>query len=154
MHTICFFFLDHSQFTGQQEKGETPSLTPLFDFYRLHRHRLEPDGSSISQKYTVESERLKIFSITSLRGCSYENSFPVVFWLSREKDIISSRSYTNYFPVWARFIMASCSVGKLWEKPLFKMGRLGYSISKRLVRLTRFKSFPLQLSGHQDIPLL
>ena len=32
--------------------------------------------------------------------------------------------------------------------------RRGYSISKRLVRLNRFKSFPLQLSGHQDIPLL
>ena len=29
--------------------------------------------------------------------------------------------------------------------------RRGYSISKRLVRLNRFKSFPLQLSGHQDI---
>ena len=32
--------------------------------------------------------------------------------------------------------------------------RRGCSISKRLVELTRFKSFPLQLSGHQDIPLL
>ena len=29
-----------------------------------------------------------------LRGCSCENSFPVVFSLTREKDIISSRSYT------------------------------------------------------------
>ena len=32
--------------------------------------------------------------------------------------------------------------------------RRGYSISKGLVKLTRFKSFPLQLPGHQDIPLL
>ena len=34
------------------------------------------------------------------------------------------------------------------------MIRRRYSISKRLVELTRFKSFPLQLSGHQDISLL
>ena len=32
--------------------------------------------------------------------------------------------------------------------------RRRYSVSKRLVKLTRFKSFSLQLSGHQDIPLL
>ena len=36
----------------------------------------------------------------------------------------------------------------------FRFFRRGYSISKRLVKPTRFKSFPLQLSGHQDIPLL
>ena len=34
------------------------------------------------------------------------------------------------------------------------MTRRGYSISKRLVELTRFESFLLQLSEHQDIPLL
>ena len=34
------------------------------------------------------------------------------------------------------------------------VSRCGYSIPKRLVNLTRFKSFPRQLSGHQDIPLL
>ena len=43
-----------------------------------------------------------------LRGCSYENSFPVVFSLNREKYIIFSRSYTKYFPTWVRFILASC----------------------------------------------
>ena len=32
--------------------------------------------------------------------------------------------------------------------------RRGYSVSKRLVKLPRFKSFSLQLSGHQDMPLL
>ena len=32
--------------------------------------------------------------------------------------------------------------------------RRGYSVSKRLVKLTRFKNFPLELSGHQDIPPL
>ena len=30
----------------------------------------------------------------------------------------------------------------------------GYSVSKSLVKLTSFKSFPLQLSGYQDISLL
>ena len=32
--------------------------------------------------------------------------------------------------------------------------RRGYSVLKRLVKLTSFKSFPLQLSGYQDISLL
>ena len=32
--------------------------------------------------------------------------------------------------------------------------RCGYIISKSFVKLTRFKSFPLQLPGHQDIALL
>ena len=35
-----------------------------------------------------------------------------------------------------------------------KVSRRRYSVLKRLVKLTRFKSFPLQLSGHQDIPPL
>ena len=34
----------------------------------------------------------------TLRGCSYENSFLVVFPLNREKDIISLRSYVEIFP--------------------------------------------------------
>ena len=57
-----------------------------------------------------------------LGGCSYGNSFPVAFSLTWEKDIISSRSYTKYFPAWARFILASCYVRKFGEKPIFKMG--------------------------------
>ena len=32
--------------------------------------------------------------------------------------------------------------------------RCGYSVSKRLVKLTRFQRFPLQVSGHQDLPAL
>ena len=36
----------------------------------------------------------------------------------------------------------------------YMLFRRGYSISRRIVKLTRFKSFPLQRSGHQDIPLL
>ena len=31
--------------------------------------------------------------------------------------------------------------------------RRGYSVSKRLVKLTRFQCFPLQLSGNQGLPL-
>ena len=38
-------------------------------------------------------------------------------------------------------------------KVVVVVARRGCSISKRLVKLTRFKSCPLQLSGHQDIPL-
>ena len=32
--------------------------------------------------------------------------------------------------------------------------RRGYSISKRLVKLTRFQDFPSQLPGYQDLPPL
>ena len=33
---VCVFFHEHSQFTGQQGKGEAISLTPLFHFHPLH----------------------------------------------------------------------------------------------------------------------
>ena len=56
-----------------------------------------------------------------LRGYSYENSFNVVFPLNQEKDMISSCSYTKYFPAWARFILTSCLEGKFLEEPIFKM---------------------------------
>ena len=32
--------------------------------------------------------------------------------------------------------------------------RRGYSVSKRLVKLTRFQDFPSQLPGYQDLPPL
>ena len=35
---VWVFFHDHSQFTGQQEKGEGISLTPLYHFHPLYRH--------------------------------------------------------------------------------------------------------------------
>ena len=48
-----------------------------------------------------------------------------------------------------------CNYDFLLNIPSAKdINRCGYSILKRSVKLTRFKSFPLQLSGHQDIPLL
>ena len=36
--SIWVFFHEHSQFTGQQGKGEAISLTPLYHFHPLHRH--------------------------------------------------------------------------------------------------------------------
>ena len=56
----------------------------------------------------ISDERLQYLTKSLLRDCSYENSFPVAFPLNREKDIISSRSYTKFFPIWARFILAGC----------------------------------------------
>ena len=48
-----------------------------------------------------------------------------------------------------------CNYDFLLNIPSAKdINRCGYSILKRSVKLTRFKSFPLQLSRHQDIPLL
>ena len=46
----------------------------------------------------------------------------VVFLLNREKDIISSRSYTKYYPARTRFILAGCQKKKYCKKPIFKMG--------------------------------
>ena len=36
--SIWVFFHDHSWFTGQQEKGEVLSITPLYHFHTLHWH--------------------------------------------------------------------------------------------------------------------
>ena len=36
--SIWVFFHEHSQFTGQQGKGEGIYLTPLYHFHLLHRH--------------------------------------------------------------------------------------------------------------------
>ena len=36
--SIWVFFQEHSQFTGQQEKGEPVSLIPLYHLHLLHRH--------------------------------------------------------------------------------------------------------------------
>ena len=49
------------------------------------------------------------------------------------------------------------SKSSTWLEPVKiapQKSRRGYSISKRLVKLTRFRSFLLQLSKHQDIRLL
>ena len=39
--SVWVFFHVHSQFTGQQAKGEAIYLTPLYHFHLLHRHYLD-----------------------------------------------------------------------------------------------------------------
>ena len=55
---FCFFiwnsFHEHSRFTGQQGKGDAISLTPLCNFYLLHRNL------DISRAITAESSPLHI----------------------------------------------------------------------------------------------
>ena len=60
----------------------------------------------------------------------------------------------NFFYI--TFMIASFMKMDLDEVTMSKFDdhRRGYSVSKRLVKLTRFKRFSLQLSGHQDIPPL
>ena len=48
--------------------------------------------------------------------------FPLICCLIKKKKIISSHSYTKYFPTWVRFMLAGCYEGKFCEKPIFKMG--------------------------------
>ena len=59
-------------------------------------------------------------SVSSLRGCSYEHSFLVVFPPNREKDI-SMHSYTKYFHAWGRFILAGYYAGQFRREPVFKI---------------------------------
>ena len=84
--------------------------------------KIESDCNSFSSfvknLFQIFSSRKEIqyfvdFREIALRGCSYENSFPVVFPLNGEKDIISLRSYAKYFPALARFILAGCQMEKL-----------------------------------------
>ena len=53
---IRVLFHEHSQFTGQQEKGEAISLIPLYRFHPLHRH------FDISRTITAESSPLHFCS--------------------------------------------------------------------------------------------
>ena len=59
---IWVFFHEHSLFTGQQRKGESIFLTPLYHFHLLHRHL------GISQAITVESSSLHIASSRNQTG--------------------------------------------------------------------------------------
>ena len=52
--SVWVFFHEHSQFTGQQGKGEGIYLTPLYRFHPLHRHL------DISRAITAESSPLHI----------------------------------------------------------------------------------------------
>ena len=49
--TICVFFYEHSRFTGQQEKWEAVSLTPIYHFQSPYRHL------DISQAITTGSSQ-------------------------------------------------------------------------------------------------
>ena len=59
---IWVLFHDHSPITGLQEKGEGISLTSLYHFHPLHRHR------DISRAITVESSPLHIDSSQTQTG--------------------------------------------------------------------------------------
>ena len=54
--SIWILFHEHSQFTGQQEKGEAISLTSLYHFHPLHRHL------DISRAITAGSSPLHLAS--------------------------------------------------------------------------------------------
>ena len=73
---------------------------------QLSERYLKRDFIHINHDY--EHHDYSCMILCPFRGCSYENSFPVVFPLNWEKDIVTSRSYTKYFPAWARFILAGC----------------------------------------------
>ena len=106
----------------------------------------------LSTKFHIVLHSLFVFWVTAInyfarfslfRGCSYENSFPVVFSLSREKNIISPRSYTKYFLAWTRFILASCYVGNFWEKPIFKMGDINLKKSDSVLLFRKYQGLIL-----------
>ena len=52
-YSIWVFFHEHSRFTGQQRKGKTAFLTPLYHFDRFHK-RLD-----ISRAITAESSLIR-----------------------------------------------------------------------------------------------
>ena len=61
--------------------------------------------------------------------------------------------YSSIARLWV-FLWWIVKEWSFWSNSWNELIRRRYRISKRLVKLTRFKHFPLQLSGHQDIPLL
>ena len=67
LFSILVFFHRYSRFTGQQGKGETISLTPVYQFYPFHRH-LE-----ISQAITAESSPLHIAASFLMKSFGSEN---------------------------------------------------------------------------------
>ena len=56
-----------------------------------------------------------------LRGCSYENSFPVAFSFNREKDYFLAFIY-EIFPHLGEIYFGELLSGKNFEKQIFKMG--------------------------------
>ena len=64
--SACFFFHEHSRFTGQQGKGEGNSLSPLYHLHTRHRHIIYI--TYISRVITAESSRLHIPSSWTRTG--------------------------------------------------------------------------------------
>ena len=66
--SIWVFFHEHSQFAGQQEKGETISFTPLFRLHPFHRHL------DITWAITTESSPQHITSSPTWTGSLWFSS--------------------------------------------------------------------------------
>ena len=80
------------------------------------------------------------------RQCTMFKRYRWKSWFKKSSNRMEGNSFTKSL---------KCNYDFLLNIPSAKdINRCGYSILKRSVKLTRFKSFPLQLSGHQDIPLL
>ena len=55
--SVWVFFHKHSRFTGQQGKGESIYLTPLYHFHPLHRHL--DISRAIMQRVHIASSRTR-----------------------------------------------------------------------------------------------
>ena len=56
---VFFPFHEHSLFPGQQEKGVTTSLIPLYHFYPLHRH-LDISRSNAAESSPLANRQTRI----------------------------------------------------------------------------------------------
>ena len=103
-------------------------------FIELFRER----GFSGQRSLRMKNQLYKICSCYVSLEC-------ILYWFENTKEPMPENQYLR------RIHNIIDSIRKLY----FYWGvRCGYKILKRSVKLTRFKSFPLQLSRHQDIPLL
>ena len=88
------FFHKHWWFTGQQGKGETTSLTPLYHFYLLHRH------SDISWVITAESLHLHITSSQTQTGNTKHKLLTIKKWADWQisnKNVLITKGNTNHY---------------------------------------------------------
>ena len=103
-------------------------------FYELFRER----GFAGQRSLRMKNQLYKICSCYVSLEC-------ILYWFENTKEPMPENQYLRRIH----------SIIDSIRKSYFYWGvRCGYSILKRSVKLTRFKSFPLQLSRHQDIPLL
>ena len=88
------FFHKHWWFTGQQGKGETTSLTPLYHFYLLHRHL------DISWVITAESLHLHITSSQTQTGNTKHKLLTIKKWADWQisnKNVLITKGKTNHY---------------------------------------------------------